>query len=245
MSGDWIVPDWPAPRTVRALVTTRRGGTSSGPYSSMNLGLHVGDDPAAVARNRALLRRRLPSEPVWLEQVHGTAVVDADGAVDEPPRADASVAKRTGRVCLVMTADCLPLLLCNEQGSVVAAVHAGWRGLADGIVEATLARLGVVPQDVLAWLGPAIGPDAFELGDEVRQRFVAAHAGDAAAFRPATARGKWMGDLFALARLRLARAGVQRVFGGGLCTHAGAERFYSYRREGITGRFASMVWLSR
>jgi len=242
MIADWIEPDWPAPPRVRALVTTRHGGVSSGPYASMNVGLHVGDSPDAVLRNRALLRGALPSEPLWLEQVHGVVVADADSDTGVP-RADASIATTPGRVCVVMTADCLPVLFCDDAGTVVAAAHAGWRGLADGVLDATLARLGVPAAAVLAWLGPAIGPGAFEVGDEVRRCFVDADPGAAAAFRPGVVPGKWMADLFALARLRLSRLGVERVSGGGLCTHAGQQRFFSYRREGITGRFASMVWL--
>ena len=235
MTQDWIEPDWPAPPRVRGLVTTRNGGVSTGPYASMNLGLHVGDSVADVQRNRALLRRCLPGEPAWLEQVHGVAVADAD-RTGAPACADASVARWPGAVCAVMTADCLPVLFCNDEGSVVAAAHAGWRGLAAGVLDATLARMGVPAATVMAWLGPAIGPAAFEVGDEVREAFVAAD--------PATAgAGKWMADLFLLARLRLVRLGVVRVYGGGICTYASRERFFSYRREGITGRFVSMVWL--
>ena len=242
MTQDWIEPDWPAPPRVRGLVTTRNGGVSTGPYASMNLGLHVGDSVADVQRNRALLRRCLPSEPAWLEQVHGVAVTDADRA-GAPVCADASVARRPGAVCAVMTADCLPVLFCNDEGSVVAAAHAGWRGLAAGVLDATLARMGVPAATVMAWLGPAIGPAAFEVGDEVREAFVAADPATAIAFRPAAGAGKWMADLFLLARLRLVRLGVVRAYGGGICTYASRERFFSYRREGITGRFVSMVWL--
>lgn len=243
MTEDWIEPDWPAPACVRGLVTTRNGGVSTGPYASMNLGLHVGDSVADVQRNRALLRKGLPGEPGWLEQVHGVAVADADGT-GAPARADASVARRPGAVCAVMTADCLPVLFCNDEGSVVAAAHAGWRGLAAGVLDATLARMGVPAATVMAWLGPAIGPAAFEVGDEVREAFVAADPATAIAFRRAGGAGKWMADLFLLARLRLARLGVSRAYGGGICTYAERERFFSYRREGITGRFVSMVWLA-
>ena len=243
MGCDWFDPDWPAPASVRALVTTRNGGVSAGPYASLNLGLHVGDAPAAVARNRALLRDRLPAEPLWLDQVHGTAVGDA-GRDTSPVRADASVATRAGAVCIVMTADCLPVLFCNEQGTVVAAAHAGWRGLAAGVLDAALARMGEPPGCVLAWLGPAIGPRAFEVGDEVRHQFVDADALAAGAFRPTGVAGKWTADLFMLARLRLRRLGVERVYGGDVCTYFSPERFFSYRRDGITGRFASAVWLS-
>jgi YfiH family protein len=237
-----IEPDWSLPAGVRARVTTRTGGVSAAPYASLNLGTHVGDDPGAVGVNRARLRRLLPAEPLWLQQVHGIGVADADvaGAV---PEADAAVARTPGRVCAVLTADCLPVLLCDGAGTVVGAAHAGWRGLADGVIEATLARMAVPPQTVMAWLGPAIGPQAFEVGDEVRARFVGLDAAAAAAFTPARAAGKWMADLFLLARQRLERAGVGNIQGGGVCTHGDPGRFYSYRRDGVTGRFASLIWL--
>ncbi|NMG53264.1 peptidoglycan editing factor PgeF [Aromatoleum aromaticum] len=243
MTEDWIEPDWPAPPRVRGLVTTRHGGVSTGPYASMNLGLHVGDSVADVRRNRALLRKCLPDEPAWLDQVHGVAVADAD-RIGILARADASVARRRGAVCAVMTADCLPVLFCNDEGSVVAAAHAGWRGLAAGVLDATLARMDVPAATVMAWLGPAIGPAAFEVGDEVRAAFLATDPATAIAFRRAGGAGKWTADLFLLARLRLAALGVSRAYGGGLCTYAERERFFSYRREGITGRFVSMVWLA-
>ncbi|MFC5768250.1 peptidoglycan editing factor PgeF [Thauera sinica] len=239
-----IRPDWPAPAKVHACVTTRAGGMSPPPYDSLNLGAHVGDGEAEVAGNRARLRAVLPSEPVWLDQVHGIAVAEADTA-SGVPTADAAVARHAERVCAVLTADCLPVLFCDEAGTVVAAAHAGWRGLAAGVLEATVARMGVPPASVLAWLGPAIGPHAFEVGGEVRAAFLADDPAAAAAFAPGRGRDKWMADLFALARRRLARIGVLRVHGGGLCTHTDAARFYSYRRDGVTGRFASMVWLGR
>lgn len=239
---DWIEPDWPAPANVQALVTTRNGGVSVGPYASLNLGLHVGDSPGAVGRNRALLRACLPAEPLWLDQVHGTDVADADES--RPVRADASVARRPGAVCAVMTADCLPVLFCNDRGTVVAAAHAGWRGLAAGVLDATLGRMGERPENVLAWLGPAIGPGAFEVGDDVRDCFVAGDPLAAAAFQPTGTGGKWMGDLFMLARLRLRKLGIERTYGGEICTYFLPERFFSYRRDGTTGRFASVVWLS-
>lgn len=239
-----IVPDWPAPSNVRALVTTRGGGVSAGPYDSFNLGTHVGDRPEAVAENRARLRRLLPAEPVWLDQVHGTTVLEADRA-SGLARADASLARTPGVVCSVMTADCLPVLFCDDTGSVVAAAHAGWRGLAAGVLEATVARMAVAPECVLAWLGPAIGPTAFEVGAEVREAFVTGDPGAAEAFVCHPQPDKWLADLFVLARRRLVRAGVSRVYGGGLCTVSDEARFYSYRRDGVTGRFASMVWRIR
>lgn len=238
---DCIVPDWPAPAHVRALVTTRAGGMSRGPYAAMNLALHVGDDAAAVAENRRRLRLRLPAEPLWLEQVHGTRAVDA-AAAESGCRADASVAGAREVVCAVLTADCLPVLLCDEAGSAVAAAHAGWRGLAGGVVESAVAAMRRPPESLLAWLGPAIGPQAFEVGDEVREAFLAGAPAAAAAFVP-RAGGKWLADLYRLATLRLNALGVSRVFGGGFCTYREAERFYSFRREGRTGRMASLIWM--
>jgi YfiH family protein len=210
----------------------------------LNLGYHVGDDASMVAQNRELVRRRfeLPSEPHWLRQVHGCKV--ADSASDEPGcEADAVIARRPGKVCAVLTADCLPLLLCDPHGSSVAAVHAGWRGLVGGVVEATVGRLGADPRALLCWLGPAIGPGAFEVGAEVRERFLAQGGREAAlAFRPVST-DKWLADLYLLARLRLSDAGVRQVYGGGLCTYGDSRRFYSYRRDGITGRMASLIWI--
>lgn len=239
-----IHPDWPAPPTVGACVSTRVGGVSLPPYDSLNLGSHVGDDEAAVAENRARLRVVLPAEPVWLNQVHGVAVADADMATGVPT-ADAAVARQPGRVCAVLTADCLPVLFCDEGGTVVGAAHAGWRGLVEGVLEATVQRMAVPTATVLAWLGPAIGPQAFEVGEEVRAAFIAIDPAAATAFVPGVRAGKWMADLFELARQRLRRMGVVRIHGGGTCTHADGARFYSYRRDGVTGRFASLIWLAR
>lgn len=243
-----IIPDWPAPATVKALQTTRKGGVSVSPYGSFNLGSHVGDNPLAVSRNRMLLAPLLPSEPVWLNQVHGLTVVNVAQA-GCLPEADASVSTHPGAVCVVMTADCLPILLCDEQGSVVGAAHAGWRGLCDGVIEATVQAMKVPAPTLMAWLGPAIGPAEFEVGDEVRAAFVAQQPQAAAAFVPSASRvqgasGKWLADLYQLARLRLNALGVTRVYGGGLCTYSDAERFYSYRRDGVTGRMGSFIWLS-
>jgi len=253
----WIVPDWPAPLRVRALSTTRVGGVSAGPYGladgtagGLNLGTHVGDDPAAVAMNRQRLAAHLPAMPRWLEQVHGCGVVTADGGPAHVPQADASIATQAGHVCAIMTADCLPVLMCDAAGTVVGAAHAGWRGLCDGVVEATLARMAVhagPDPRWMAWLGPAIGPTAFEVGAEVRQAFLE-HADDAdrpgveAAFRPG-APGKYWADIYALARIRLARAGCTQIHGGNTCTVTDANRFYSYRRDRTTGRMATLVWL--
>lgn len=238
---NYLVPDWPAPANVRALATTRRGGHGAGPYASFNLATHVGDSAAIVAANRRLLDERLPCAPRWLTQVHGTRCVDAEAAVDGV-EADASVTRSAKCACVVLTADCLPLLLCDAAGSVVAAAHAGWRGLAAGVIESTVAAMRVPGSQLLAWLGPAIGPAAFEVGEEVRAQFVAGDAGTAAAF-VAQGGGKWRCDLYALARLRLARQGVTRISGGDRCTFSERERFFSYRRDGVTGRMATLVWL--
>lgn len=236
----WLIPDWPAPPSVRACMTTRQGGVSAAPFDGLNLATHVGDDPVAVAQNRAWLSQQLPAEPLWLNQVHGVAVAEAgrdSGGCD----GDAAVSFAAGEVCAVMTADCLPVLFCDRAGTVVAAAHAGWRGLAAGVLEATVLRMGVAPGEVLAWLGAAIGPAAFEVGDEVRATFVSQHPEAAAAF---VAQGeRWLADIYALARIRLASVGVHRVYGGGLCTYIDTTRFYSYRREGKTGRMASLVWM--
>lgn len=239
----WIIPDWPAPVAVRAVTTTRHGGASLPPYDSLNLGDHVGDQAEAVRENRRRLRemRQLPGEPVWLKQVHGVAVVDA-AAVHGVPEADASFTSHPNIVCAVMTADCLPLLFCNRQGTVVAAAHAGWRGLLDGVIEATVLRMGVAARDLLVWLGPAIGPGAFEVGDEVRDAFIAHHAAAAEAFLP-SANGRWLADLYQLARQRLNKLGIDAIHGGHWCTCSDSARFYSYRRDGVTGRMASLIWL--
>lgn len=242
--GDWLNARWPAPRGVRTLVTTRNHprGAGRGPYAAFNLGMHCGDDPAAVQTNRTLLRAQLPAEPAWLRQVHGATVADADSPHAEPPAADAAVARRPGSVCVVMSADCLPVLFCDTAGTVVAAAHAGWRGLAAGVLERTLEAMGPPAAAILAWMGPAIGPGAFEVGTDVREAFTRDDEEAQAAFR-ATAPGKWHADLYALARLRLERRGVAGIYGGGLCTHTDAVRFYSHRRDGVSGRMAALIWL--
>ncbi len=236
-----IQPDWPVPPNVRSLMTTRQGGVSGAPWASFNLGDHVGDDPAHVAANRARLREQLPAEPGWLKQVHSARVVELGRDVN--PEADASFTREAGQVCAVLTADCLPVLFCDRAGSVVAAAHAGWRGLARGVLEATVAAMAAEPRQILAWMGAAIGPQAFEVGDEVREAFIGCHAEAAAAFVP-QAPGKWLADIYQLARIRLACAGVRAVYGGGRCTYSEAESFYSYRRDGVTGRMASLIWLA-
>ncbi|WP_323157660.1 peptidoglycan editing factor PgeF [Pseudomonas fulva] len=236
-----LTPDWPAPASVRACVTTRQGGVSLPPFDTFNLGDHVGDDPAAVAQNRLRLSGEFDIQPAWLKQVHGLAVADADPS--RVVEADASWTNRPGIACTVMTADCLPVLFCDQAGTQVAAAHAGWRGLAGGVLEATLDRLNVPPAQVLVWLGPAIGPQAFEVGLEVRDAFTAVHPEAARAFVDGERPGKLMADIYALARIRLAARGVTAVYGGGLCT-VSDERFFSYRRTPQGGRFASLVWLA-
>ena len=240
----WIRADWPAPGRVRVLATLRTGGVSVAPYDSFNLAQHVGDDPARVAANRASLRERggLPDEPLWLNQVQGCAVVIHDGPQASPPTADAAVAFEPGRVCAVMTADCLPVVLADRAGRRVGVAHAGWRGLAGGVVEATVQALGVPAADLVAWLGPAIGQAAFEVGPEVRAAFVQRLPATEAAFLPG-APGKFQADLYALARAVLAQAGVADVHGGGWCTATDRERFFSFRRDGRTGRMATLAWL--
>ena len=240
---DLIAADWPAPPNVRAVATTRVGGASVGAYASLNLGSHVGDDARAVGENRMRLRTALalPRDPLWLNQVHGTAVVEATSH-DSPPTADASFARLPGHACVVLTADCLPVLLCDREGTRVAAAHAGWRGLAGGVVESALRAMGVAPDRVFAWLGPAIEQDMFEVGPEVREQFVARSAANSAAFSE-NARGRWQADLYDLARRELARLGVTQVFGGGFRCYGDRDRFFSFRRDGTTGRMATLVWM--
>jgi len=238
---DWIVPDWPAPERVRALITTRSGGASRGIYAKFNLGERVGDDARAVTKNRKTLRGLLPAEPVWLRQAHGTRVVEAvPGSLGE--EADGAVARGPGRVCAVLTADCVPVLLADEGGTVVGIAHAGWRGLAAGVVENVVRAMGVAPESLITYLGPGIGAVAYEVGTDVFDAFVLANADAAGAFLPRGS-GKFLADLNLLARQRLMRLGVGSIHGGNLCTYSDPERFYSYRRDGVTGRMASLVWM--
>jgi YfiH family protein len=243
MSSEWIIPRWPAPERVRAVSTTRHGGTSRPPYDTLNLADHVGDNAAAVAANRGYLVQAmsLPAMPAWLQQVHGVQVVDAAG-VTAPAVADAAYALEPGVVCAVLTADCLPVLLCDCGGRAVAAAHAGWRGLAGGVIEQTIAAMPVAGDELMAWLGPAISAEAYVVGDEVRETFMNHDPGAETAFRPAAA-GGWHADLYRLARQRLQGQGVTEVHGGGYCTRQDPGRFYSYRRDGVTGRMASLIWL--
>ena len=237
---EWLIPDWPAPANVHALVTTRTGGVSRPPWDSFNLGDHVDDHPADVAENRRRLRLHLPADPVWLKQVHGTTCVDA-ATVPNGTAADAAFARQPDTVCAILTADCLPILLCDETGSVVAAAHAGWRGLAAGITEATIAGMQVPGQRLIAWLGPAIGPRHFEVGNEVREAFMAHDRRAADAFI-AGAENKWLCDIYLLARQRLEGLGLCRITSVDFCTVTDNTRFYSYRRDGVTGRMASLIW---
>ena len=239
---NWLTPDWPAPASVRACVTTREGGVSEAPFDSLNLGDHVDDRLEAVAENRRRLTDHFSIKPAWLQQVHGIAVAQADPGI--VATADASWTATPGIACAAMTADCLPALFCNRAGTRVAAAHAGWRGLAAGVLEATLDTLDVPAEDVLVWLGPAIGPKAFEVGPEVREVFINQLPEAAEAFVPSDNAGKFMADIYLLARLRLAERGVTAVYGGGFCTVTD-PRFFSYRRASRTGRFASLVWLTR
>jgi YfiH family protein len=263
---EWVEADWPAPGGVRALSTLRNGGVSGAPYTSLNLGGHVGDTATAVAENRRRLKAAagLPSEPVWLAQVHGVNVVDLDamgdggaaagdggaGASDVDAAAnlggvgpaDAAFSRQRGRVCAILTADCLPLLLTADSGDLVAAAHVGWRGLSSGVIETTVKALKVPPQNLMAWLGPAIGPKHFEVGAEVREALLKGDSGAQSAFAP-NARGRFLADLGRLATRRLATLGISRIFGGGECTFAAADRYFSHRRDGVTGRQATLIWL--
>ncbi len=249
---DPIIPDWgnEAPLHVGACSTTRMGGASHAPYDDgaggggLNLGLHVGDRLEDVLHNRKLLRSLLPAEPAWLSQIHGTDVVDAS-CVAGTPDADAAIASRPGVVCAIMTADCLPVLFCDMAGGVVGAAHAGWRGLAGGVLENTVAAMrSAGAGEILAWLGPAIGPRSFEVGEDVLRAFVERDAGAQAAFTPIAGRGgKYLADIYLLARRVLGRAGITRISGGGLCTVSDQRRFYSYRRDQKTGRMASLIWI--
>lgn len=246
---DVIVPDWPAPAAIRAAFTLRTGGVSQPPFDTCNIASHVGDEPGAVTGNRARVRARLalPAEPVWLDQVHGHRVVDLDepACLDSRGPADAAVTRAVGRICAIQVADCMPVLLAATDGSAVGGAHAGWRGLAGGVLEATVRAMKAPPARLLAWLGPAIGQAHFEVGEEVRAAFLAADAGAAAAFRR-NPRGRWQCDLYALARGRLAASGVPRasILGGSWCTYADPGRFFSYRRDGRCGRMAALIWLA-
>ena len=250
---DWIVPAWPAANCVQSFSTTRNGGVSRGPYATLNLGFGstqraTRDSPDAIAENRLRVAAFLPSPPIWLDQTHGAdvAIVDrtnADVLRADPPFVDAAITREPGAVLTILAADCLPIVLAARDGSAVGIAHAGWRGLARGVVDNAIDAMQVAPGDVVAWLGPAIGPTAFEVGADVRSAFVERDAAAGASFRPKS-EGKWLADLYSLARLRLERAGVRNVHGGGYCTHDDAARFFSYRRDRETGRMATFAWIA-
>lgn len=255
---NFITPNWPAPVNVHALQTNRgaassdakKTGFSFSPYNSFNLGDHVKDNPIHVAQNRQLLSQFLPSEPVWLNQTHSTNIVNAANT-NCVPDADASFSTKKNAVCVVMTADCLPVLLCDKAGTIVVAVHAGWRGLCDGALEASIDEASraaqIKPNDLMAWLGPAIGPNAFKVGAEVRAQFIAKDAKAEVAFKPNgdnQEQDKWLCDIYQIATQRLNNVGVTQIYGGDRCTFTEKENFYSYRRDGATGRMATMIWLS-
>ena len=252
MPVNFIEPDWPAPKNVRALQTTRLGGVSVFPFESLNLGAHVEDSEVSVRENRKRLQKLLPSAPLWLQQVHGTSLV-TEQMGQRCPEADGSITQKTNEVCTVMTADCLPVLLCDEAGTQVAAVHAGWRGLADGILEEAVGQFKCSPDSILAWLGPAIGPNAFEVGKSVYDAFCSQNLLASGCFVKQVNQPnqeyvgvleKWHADIYALAKLRLNSIGLSQVYGGDFCTYTDEERFFSYRRDGKTGRMASCIWLS-
>lgn len=240
-----ITPDWPAPPNVKAYSTTRNGGVSRGAYQSLNLGAHVGDRPEDVLRNRNILSglANLPCEPIWLEQVHGNDVAVLDECALANNAADAAYTRLREKVCLIMTADCLPVLFCSAAGDEVAAAHAGWRGLCNGVLENTLAEFHARPEHILAWLGPAIGPSKFEVGPEVRDAFISKDPQAAKAFKPYKS-DKYLADIYLLAKQRLNSVGVTQIYGGEFCTMTDENRFFSYRRDHNTGRMASLIWLS-
>lgn len=238
-----IKPDWPAPPHVHSYVTTRLGGISQGNYRSLNLGLHVNDYEPTVLENRQILQKTLGYKHIaWLEQVHSTNVVKAQ--VDKVVKADANWTDQLETACVVMTADCLPVLFCDRAGHYVAAAHAGWRGLVNGILEETINQLPVQPDQLMAWLGPAIGPSKFEVGNEVKQAFIDKDADAESAFKTSVNQNKFLADIYQLARLRLSKAGITAVYGGSFCTMSDEKRFFSYRRQAVTGRMASLIWLS-
>jgi polyphenol oxidase len=239
-SNHWLKPAWPAPVNVHAATTLRTGGVSQGDFASFNLAMHVGDDPAAVTQNRRLLRDHLdlPAEPVWLNQIHSNIAVEAVAGMPLT-QADASYTAQPGVVCVVMTADCLPLLVCSQDGKEIAAIHAGWRGLLDGVIDNTVAAFR--EQALMVWLGPAIGPEQFEVGEEVRAAFVARSSDYASGFKPIN-QHKWLANIYRLARINLAKLNISEVYGGGFCSVTDRERFFSFRRDKNTGRMATLIW---
>ena len=243
-SNNWIVPDWPAPKNIKAISTTRNGGYSLAPYKQLNLGLHVGDDVDLVLKNRQLITdsAQLPEAPRWLEQTHSTNVLTSQNWQTDSV-ADAMVSQHSDHVCTVMTADCLPILLCDQQGTMVAAIHAGWRGLQAGIIENTIKHFSCPAAEIMAWFGPAIGPSQFEVGEEVYQQFVCSAPQASSAFQP-TDEQHYLANIYLLAKQRLNSNGISAIYGGQLCTVSDSQQFFSYRREGVTGRMATMIWLT-
>lgn len=240
----YITPEWPAPSHIKAYTTLRSGGVSKPPFDQFNLATHVGDNEAHVLQNRKILKETLglPADPIWIEQTHSTIAINAHPDNREC-EADASFSNELNQVCVVLTADCLPILLCNKKGTYIAAIHAGWRGLANGIIESTLIELNLPNEEWLAWLGPAIGPANFEVGDEVRSQFLLRHPEALYAFTPSS-NGRWLANLYALAKLSLLKQGIESIYGGQFCTYSDSKRFYSYRRDGTqTGRMASLIWI--
>ncbi|MGO2305924.1 MAG: purine nucleoside phosphorylase YfiH [Providencia sp.] len=239
-----IFPDWPQPKNIASCSTTRIGGVSLPPFDSLNLGCHVDDDPKAVSENRCRLisLAQLPQQPLWLEQVHGTTVLHLDNGIIKSKQADAVYTNTVEQVCAIMTADCLPVLFCNKNGTEVAAAHAGWRGLCNGVLENTVAKFSCPPDEIMAWLGPAIGPEKFEVGAEVRDAFLNQSSEFSLAF---TSHGdKYLADIYLLARKKLQAVGIISIYGGSFCTVTEENRFFSYRREGKTGRMASLIWIN-
>lgn len=249
-----ILPSWKAPQSVKAFATTRLGGLSSIPFNELNLGTNAGDDPHLVQQNRMLLRAFLPSDPVWLKQVHGNHVSNPASRKNSPQglfEADAAVTKSPNEVLAILTADCMPVLFASKKGDVIGAAHAGWRGLSSGVLENTVREMrtlspGLSPQDISAWMGPAIGPESFEVGQDVLEAFLS--LGDDVvqkAFIPIkNTPGKYLANLYLLAKYRLHAMGIESIDGGGFCTFTDSKRFFSYRRDGVTGRFASFIWIS-
>lgn len=240
----WLLPKWPAPPSIKAAVTTRQGGVSSAPYESFNLGDHVGDKPDSVALNRQRLSEylKLPSAPLWLNQVHGSVVCQADRTTS-PRTADAITTRTPHKVCAILTADCLPILLCSTQGNEIAAIHAGWRGLVQGVIQKTLSGMHTMPEEIIAWLGPAIGSRAYEIDRPVFDRFIQLKSQFEDCFIP-TRTDHWQMDIYAIARFLLRQQGVTQIHGGEHCTYSEDKLFFSHRREGITGRMASLIWIS-
>lgn len=239
-----LIPNWPAPKHIKAFSTTRLNGFSQNPYDSFNLAYSVGDDHEKVSQNREHLKKilNLPSDPLWLSQIHSTVIYKVDQE-SMPKNADGSYTTSQNKVCVVMTADCLPILLCNLSGTQIAAVHAGWRGLADGVVESALNCFNPSDEKIIAWIGPAIGKTFYEVGDDVRDRFLEINSNFNKAFQPHK-QSKWLSDMNLLARMRLEKAGVSDIFSENFCTFADSDRFFSYRRDGVTGRMASLIWIA-